>query len=192
MGLAAKLGEVAMALLDAQDRASEEEGEADDAASTCDTNSLVSQDMFEATQEYTRTENPLLAARAKREELVPRPAITSQRLESRNPFARKAAAAAALSSPANSSSNGGSSLTFDSAVPAVRPSPITSKSAAVGNKFKVGTLLVAFMDLLFIFKACRCCRDFRFETVNYFVSFYGQIIRNGCVPGTFIFVGISV
>jgi hypothetical protein len=92
--------------------------------------------MFEASQEAERPGNPLVAARAKREELVPRPAITSQRLQPRNPFARKAAGAAQLSSPASS----GGSLAFDTAVPAaVRPSPLPSKAAftAAASKIKV-------------------------------------------------------
>ncbi len=99
--------------------------------------------MFEASQEAERPGNPLVAARAKREELVPRPAITSQRLQPRNPFARKGAAGAAqlLSSPASS----GGSLAFDTAVPAaVRPSPLPSKSAftaAAASKIKVRTFI---------------------------------------------------
>jgi hypothetical protein len=98
--------------------------------------------MFEASQEAEeRPGNPLVAARAKREELVPRPAITSQRLQPRNPFARKAAGAAQLSSPASS----GGSLAFDTAVPAaVRPSPLPSKAAftaAAASKIKVSTFI---------------------------------------------------
>ena len=98
--------------------------------------------MFEASQEAERPGNPLVAARARREELVPRPAITSQRLQPRNPFARKGAAGAAqLSSPASS----GGSLAFDTAVPAaVRPSPLPSKAAftaAAASKIKVRTFI---------------------------------------------------
>ena len=136
VGLAAKLGDLAMALQDNQDQAANMDDDFDDVNDEWPREeALVSQDMFDASQEEVggRAANPLLAARAKREELLPRPAITSQRQEARNPFARRSGAAAQSSSPANSSG-----LAFDTAVP-VRPSPLPSKSSLTAsfNKPKV-------------------------------------------------------
>lgn len=123
-----------MSLLDSQELA-QEDGEEDTVGQDWTGGSSLEsqQDMFQQSQEENaRPKNPLLVAKARREELVSRPAFTSQRQECRNPFLRKAAGG--QGSPATSNSG----LAFDSAVP-VKPSPIPSKSSlpASLNRAKV-------------------------------------------------------